>query len=119
MAAAFEPHYPVGVAVLLEAVLDEPGGTCEAVFAYVEGFVKHYLVLGAVEEAGGSGNALVLEVALGLEYGSGIGYDGGGFPAFGEHRCFGTGVDTAVVGLEHGDGTGAAAGEDDFGWVDD
>ena len=73
-----------------------------------ETLVSHYLVLCAVHQHGGCRRRLPLGLAL-AHHGTRVGHHGGRLPAFGQHGGLGETVGTAVVELQHRDGTRRAA----------
>jgi hypothetical protein len=118
MSAAFETENPIGVTVATELMFHKPVGTGKMVAAEAELAIEDNLVLGAVEEAGGSRRCVVSYLAVSGIYGAGIGDDGSRFPPLREDGSRRERVCTREVGLKDGYRTSAVASEDDLLRVD-
>lgn len=118
MAAVFETHDPIVIFVFGEDFRHTLCSEERGAERTTEAAVVDDLVGSAMEHACWSGLGGIFKRIVATHNATGIGYDGGRDEACGEVGCGGQLIHTAVVGLQHGDGAGTAAGEHYLGGVD-
>jgi len=109
---------PITIVFLLEQLGQAVGAIEHDAERADQTVVVDNLIGRAMEETGGCGWCKIAEAVGWAEDGPCIRDDGSRFKTFGQGGGLRHGIGPAVVGLQHRDGAGTAAGEDDTGRVD-
>lgn len=118
VAVAFESHDSIAVVVGFEYLGNRAGTKERGVDGTTETAVIDHFVCRAMEEASGGRRGGVVQGAIAAQNGSGIRHYGGGTETARHIDGSGQAVGSAIVGLQHGNGSGARAGENDAGGID-